>query len=138
MDRSFEMRIFLKEKLLKVSDYPNYENVCELNDISRINLSMQYRFGIQLHYENTTITITDIFEVPEFDLRMWWHFIKRTIYSPLSLFGTIKQTIFYKLINHINYGKDTLCREGLRWNSFFNNTVIFCKIIRYFPHFLWK
>ena len=50
MDRSFEMRIFLNEKLLKVSDYPNYENVCELNDISRINLSMQYRFGIELCY----------------------------------------------------------------------------------------
>jgi len=65
-----EMRIFLKEKLLRVSDYPNYQNVCELNDNSRINLSMQYRFGIELQYENATITITDIIEVPEFDQRM--------------------------------------------------------------------
>ena len=40
VDRSFEMRIFLKEKLLKVSDFPNYENVCELNDTNRINPSI--------------------------------------------------------------------------------------------------
>jgi len=65
------MRIFLKEKLLKVSDFPNYQNVCELNDNSRINnLSMQYRFGIELLHHTSTITITDIFEVPEFDQRM--------------------------------------------------------------------
>jgi len=56
--------------LLKVSDYLNYQNVCELNDISRINLSMQYRFGIELVFENATITIKDILEVPEFDQRM--------------------------------------------------------------------
>jgi len=64
------MRIFLKEKLLKVSDFPDYQNVCELNDNSRINLSMQYRFGIELFHKTSTITITDIFEVPEFDQRM--------------------------------------------------------------------
>ena len=70
MDRCLEMRIWLKEKLLRVSDYPNYQNVCELNDISRINLSIQYRFGIELYHENATITITDILEVAEFDQRM--------------------------------------------------------------------
>lgn len=32
INREFEMRIHLKNKFVRVSDYPNYSSVCELDD----------------------------------------------------------------------------------------------------------
>ena len=37
INRTFEMRIHLKERIVKVSDYPKHENICELIDKNLID-----------------------------------------------------------------------------------------------------
>jgi len=34
--REFEVRIHLRDRIVKVSDYPDYRNVCELDDKNKI------------------------------------------------------------------------------------------------------
>lgn len=64
------MRIHLKNKFVKVTDFPNYSSVCELDDSNKINLNSSYRFAMELYYESS-IAITSILEVGKFDDKIW-------------------------------------------------------------------
>ncbi len=46
---SFEVRIFLKEKILKVGSYPDYSSILELDDPNKIDPKIPYRFFIYIY-----------------------------------------------------------------------------------------
>ena len=69
-NKQLELRICLKEKLLKISNYPNHENVSELDCRERINKKETYHLGFAMACKQNTITIVDILEVRNFDDKM--------------------------------------------------------------------
>ena len=64
------MRIHLAEKILKIADYPDYKNVCELDDKNKIQSNVEYRFATELYHIDDKIILNDIFEAIEFDNKM--------------------------------------------------------------------
>lgn len=66
MNRLFEIRICLEKKYLRVSEYPNYSNVCEIDDANKIKSDIDYKFVLH-SYNKSTIIITSIIEVYYFD-----------------------------------------------------------------------
>lgn len=63
------MRIDLKNKFIRVADFPDYSSVCELDDSNKISPTQAYRFGVGFYYESS-ITISEILEVDAFDDKM--------------------------------------------------------------------
>jgi len=47
---SFEVRIHLDEKLLRVASLPDYSSIAELDDPNKINPKVNYRFFLALYY----------------------------------------------------------------------------------------
>ncbi|KAL4480230.1 hypothetical protein ABPG74_020746 [Tetrahymena malaccensis] len=70
IDKEIEMRIHLAQKMIKVANYPNYENIAELEDKQLISENIQYRFAVELYYIAHRIIITHISTVSEFDQKM--------------------------------------------------------------------
>ncbi|KAL4480231.1 hypothetical protein ABPG74_020747 [Tetrahymena malaccensis] len=70
IDKEIEMRIHLAQKMIKVANYPNYENIAELEDKQLILENTQYRFAVELYYIAHRIIITHISTVSEFDFKM--------------------------------------------------------------------
>lgn len=50
-----------------VADYPNYENVCALNDENQITDSTQYRFAMEFFYPNDSFILTEMSQVSNFN-----------------------------------------------------------------------
>lgn len=55
--KRFEIRIHLKDKIIKVSFPPNYEKVVEIIDKNLIDLSKEYFFAISLFYPQDSVEI---------------------------------------------------------------------------------
>ncbi|EAR93466.1 hypothetical protein TTHERM_00423350 (macronuclear) [Tetrahymena thermophila SB210] len=70
IDKEIEVRIHLAQKMFKVANYPNYENVAELKNNQDILDNTQYRFAVELHYQVHKIIITHIQVVDEFNQNM--------------------------------------------------------------------
>ena len=68
--KQLELRIFLKEKLLRISNYPNHENVSELDCPERIKENEIYFLGFTIACKQNTVTIFDFLEVNNFDDKM--------------------------------------------------------------------
>lgn len=65
--RRFEIRIHLKEKVVKVGALPNYDLVAELSDKYLIDLKEEYTFAINNIGLKNSIIIEDVMEVQSFD-----------------------------------------------------------------------
>ncbi|KAL4480235.1 hypothetical protein ABPG74_020751 [Tetrahymena malaccensis] len=70
IDKEIEMRIHLAQKMIKVANYPNYENVAELENKDLILQNTQYRLAVELHFSVHKIIITHLSTVDEFDQQM--------------------------------------------------------------------
>ena len=46
---SFEIRIHLDEKLLRVASLPDYSSITELDDPNKIDSKVNYRFFLAIH-----------------------------------------------------------------------------------------
>ncbi|KAL4480730.1 hypothetical protein ABPG72_014505 [Tetrahymena utriculariae] len=57
MDEEIEMRIHLASKTIKVANYPNYENVAELENKQLILENKQYRLAVELFFTPHKIII---------------------------------------------------------------------------------
>ena len=62
-----KMRVCLKDEMLRVADYPRYENVFELNNKELIDIKNPYRLCTEQAKIGSKITITEALEVVEFD-----------------------------------------------------------------------
>jgi len=47
---SFEVRIYLNQKFLRVASLPDYSSVAELNDPNKIDPKVAYRFVLSMCY----------------------------------------------------------------------------------------
>jgi len=47
---SFEIRIHLDEKLLRVASLPDYSSIAELDDLNKIDQKFNYRFFLAIYY----------------------------------------------------------------------------------------
>lgn len=70
------MRICLDKKILRVSDFPNYSNVCEIEDVNKIYPDVFYRFAIESWRASARISIMEIKIVNNFDDKMWSNIIQ--------------------------------------------------------------
>ncbi|KAL4480233.1 hypothetical protein ABPG74_020749 [Tetrahymena malaccensis] len=70
IDKEIEMRIHLAQKMIKVANYPNYENVAELENKELILDNTQYRLAVEIVRTPHKIIITHLSKVTEFDNRM--------------------------------------------------------------------
>ncbi|KAL4474484.1 hypothetical protein ABPG72_016162 [Tetrahymena utriculariae] len=70
IDKEIEVRIHLAKKMIKVANYPNYENVAELQNKQLILENTQYRLAVELYYTVHKIIITHFSKVDEFDEKM--------------------------------------------------------------------
>jgi len=57
---SFEVRIHLNQKVLKVASLPNYSSIAELENPDKIDLKEAYRFFLSLKNEGDRMRITKI------------------------------------------------------------------------------
>jgi len=48
--RSFEVRIYLNQKFLRVSSLPDYSSIAELDDPNKIDPKIAYRFFLSMFY----------------------------------------------------------------------------------------
>jgi len=69
-NKQLELRICLKEKLLRISNYPSHENVSELDCPERIKENETYHLGFSIACKQNTITIVDFLVVKNFDDNM--------------------------------------------------------------------
>ncbi|EAR93467.1 hypothetical protein TTHERM_00423360 (macronuclear) [Tetrahymena thermophila SB210] len=70
IDKEIEVRIHLAQKMIKVANYPNYENIAELQNNQLILENTQYRFAVELYSCFHKIIITHIQLVDEFNQNM--------------------------------------------------------------------
>ncbi|KAL4480734.1 hypothetical protein ABPG72_014509 [Tetrahymena utriculariae] len=70
IDKEIEVRIHLAQKIVKVSNYPNYQNVVELENKQLILYETQYRFAVEIYYSVHKIIITHLSIVDDFDDKM--------------------------------------------------------------------
>jgi len=67
---SFEVRIYLYQKFLRVASLPDYSSIAELDDPNKINPKVAYRFFLSMYYPEDMMRITHIRTVSEFDEKM--------------------------------------------------------------------
>jgi len=68
---SFEVRIDLNQKFLRVASLPDYSSVAELDDPNKIDPKLAYRFFLSIGYEGDMMRITKLRTVSQFDDKMW-------------------------------------------------------------------
>ena len=67
---SFEVRIHLAERLLRVASLPGYASVAELDDRYRVNPKIDYRFFVSIGLPGDIVRIKKISIVSCFDEKM--------------------------------------------------------------------
>ena len=67
---SFEVRIYLDQKILKVASFPDYSSIAELDDPNKIDSKVAYRFFLLMANEGDMMRITSFRTVSEFDEKM--------------------------------------------------------------------
>jgi len=67
---SFEVRIYLNQKLLRIASFPDYSSIAELDNPSKINPLASYRFFLGMFYKGDMIQINNIRTVSIFDEKM--------------------------------------------------------------------
>ena len=67
---SFEVRIYLNEKFLRVASLPDYSSIAELDDPNKIDLKVAYRFFLSMICSGDMMRITNMRTVSEFDEKM--------------------------------------------------------------------
>jgi len=67
---SFEIRIYLNQKFLRVACLPDYSSIAELDDQERIDPKVAYRFFLSMYYTGDMMRITNFRIVSEFDENM--------------------------------------------------------------------
>ncbi|KAL4480727.1 hypothetical protein ABPG72_014502 [Tetrahymena utriculariae] len=70
IDKEIEVRIHLAQKMIKVANYPNYENIAELENKQLILENTQYRLAVELYHIAHKIIITHLSIVQQFDEKM--------------------------------------------------------------------
>jgi len=68
--RSFEFRIHLDQKLLRVASLPDYSSIAELDDANKIDPKVNYRFFLTICYIGNMIRINNVRVVDKFDGKM--------------------------------------------------------------------
>ena len=64
---SFEVRIYLNQKFLRVASLPDYSSVAELDDPNKIDPKVAYRFFFSMYYVGDMMRITHMRTVSMFD-----------------------------------------------------------------------
>ena len=65
--KSFEVRLHLDERLLKVASLPDYSSIAELDDPKKIYPKVNYRFFLAIYYQVDTIRLNKVSVVDKFD-----------------------------------------------------------------------
>jgi len=68
---SFEVRIDLNQKFLRVASLPDYSSIAELDDPNKINPKIAYRFFLSMYTEGDIMRIINCRTVNKFDEKMW-------------------------------------------------------------------
>jgi len=67
---SFEVRIYLNQKFLRVACLPDYSSIAELNYPNNIDPKVAYRFFLSMYSLGDMMRIINIRTVSEFDKKM--------------------------------------------------------------------
>ena len=67
---SFEIRIHLDQRLLRVGSLPGYSSIAELDDPNKINPKVNYRFFLAIGGSGDMIRINNVSFVDKFDGKM--------------------------------------------------------------------
>jgi len=67
---SFEVRIDLNQKFLRVASLPDYSSIVELDDPNRIDPKIAYRFFLSMYELGDMMRITNMRTVSKFDEMM--------------------------------------------------------------------
>ena len=67
---SFEIRIYLNQKFLRVASLPDYSSIAELDDPNKIDPKVAYRFFLSMFSQGDMMRITNMRTVNEFDENM--------------------------------------------------------------------
>jgi len=67
---SYEFRIHLDQKLLRVASLPDYSLIAELDDPNKIDLKVNYRFFVAILDKGNMIRINNVGIVDMFDGKM--------------------------------------------------------------------
>jgi len=67
---SFEVRIYLNQKFLRVARLPDYSSIAELDDPNRIDPKVAYRFFLGMINNGDIMRITNMKTVSKFDPKM--------------------------------------------------------------------
>jgi hypothetical protein len=67
---SFEIRIHLNQRFLRVASLPDYSSIAELDDPNKIDPMVAYSFFLSMNYEDDTMRITNFRIVTKFDEKM--------------------------------------------------------------------
>ena len=70
LNRILELRIHLKEKILKVASYPDYGGAVELVDKFKISMDVKYRLGFWIFFPKDGIRLVYAAVVKDFDGRI--------------------------------------------------------------------
>ena len=65
-----ELRICIQSKYMRISDYPNYKNVCEISDKSMIKDNISHKFAMSYLLNESIIAVKNLTWVTSFDDRM--------------------------------------------------------------------
>jgi len=68
---SFEVRIYLNKKFLRVASLPNYSSIAELDIPNRIDPKIAYRFFLSMINSGDMMRITNMRAVSKFDEKIW-------------------------------------------------------------------
>ena len=68
---SFEIRIHLDQKLLRIASLPDYSSIAELDDPNKIDPKVHYRFFLAILSSGNMIRINNVSVVDKFDGKMW-------------------------------------------------------------------
>jgi len=72
---SFEIRIHLDQKLLRVASLPDYSSIAELDEPNKIDPKVNYRFFLAILSKGNIIRINNVSVVDKFDEKMWKNYI---------------------------------------------------------------
>ena len=64
---SFEVRIYLNQKFLRVASLPDYSSIAELDDPNKIDPKLANRFFFSIIFSGDMMRITNMRTVNEFD-----------------------------------------------------------------------
>jgi len=67
---SFEVRIYLDQRFLRVASLPDYSSIAELDDLNKIDPKVAYRFFFSMHFEGDMMKISNFRTISMFDEKM--------------------------------------------------------------------